>query len=232
MIPIRDENPTRRRPVVTIGLVVSCVLVFFWQIGSPGGFDEAVRRFGLIPAELTGRLPPAPVPATPPAPARLVTHMFLHGNLLHLGGNMLYLWIFGNNVEDRLGPLRFLGFYLACGIAAALAHVAAAPGSELPMIGASGAVSGVLGAYLLWFPGARVLVLIPLGFLFTTLLRAWVLILVWFAMQLWSALASDPAEPGVAWWAHIGGFTAGFLLALPLRPKKGGRNRRRRGPWG
>ncbi|GBD42012.1 Rhomboid protease GluP [bacterium HR39] len=232
MIPIRDENPTRRRPVVTIGLIGLCVLVFLWQIGGgPRAFERGVYAFGLVPAALTGHARLSPRLAVLPPELTLFTHMFLHGGWLHLGGNMLYLWIFGNNVEDRLGHLRFCGFYLACGVAAALAHVAIDPASRIPMVGASGAISGVLAAYLVWFPNARVLVLVPAGFLFTTLLPAWLLIAVWFLLQIANALLADPSAPGVAWWAHVGGFVAGLALALPARVREARRPPRRRGPW-
>jgi len=231
VIPIRDENPTRRRPVVTVALIAACVVVFLWQIGSTGGFERSVLRFGLIPAVLTGHAGLAPEPAVLPPQFALLTHMFLHGGLLHLGGNMLYLWIFGNNVEDRLSHLRFFAFYLACGVAAGLVHVAFDPASSIPMVGASGAISGVLAAYLLWFPNARVLVLIPAGFLFTTLLPAWLLIAVWFLLQLVNALLSDPSATDVAWWAHVGGFVAGLAFALPTRLRQARPPARRRGPW-
>jgi membrane associated rhomboid family serine protease len=137
------------------------------------------------------------------------------------------LWIFGNNIEDRLGHGRFVLFYLACGLAAAAAQILPDPGSRIPMIGASGAISGVLGAYMLLYPHARILVLIPLGFMFLHHVRAVWLLGVWFALQIISALAAPPGAGGVAWWAHIGGFVAGLVLALPLR-----RAVRRRGPWG
>lgn len=228
MIPIRDDNPAHRPPIVTVAFIAICVAVFLWQVSlDPRAQEAAVYSWGMIPAVLLGeaRLP-AELARVPPA-ATLVTSMFLHGGWGHLLGNMLYLWIFGNNIEDRLGHGRFVLFYLACGLAAAAAQILPEPGSRIPMIGASGAISGVLGAYMLLYPHARVLVLIPLGFMFLHHVRAVWLLGVWFALQIVSALAAPPGEGGVAWWAHIGGFVAGLVLALPLR-----RAVRRRGPWG
>ncbi len=222
MIPLHDDNPTRRPPVVTVALIATCVLVFLWQNAHPQQAQQAIAySFGLVPALLFGdaRLPPQ-LAVLPPA-ATVFTAMFLHGGWLHLLGNMLYLWIFGNNVEDAMGHARFLGFYLLCGVAAALAQSLPAPDSTLPMIGASGAIAGVLGAYLLLHPHARVTVLIPLGFipLFIKLPAALVLAL-WFALQLFSSVAGAQEEGGVAWFAHIGGFVAGLLL-VPVFKRSG-----------
>jgi membrane associated rhomboid family serine protease len=228
MIPIRDDNPAHRPPLVTVAFIAVCVAVFLWQLSlDPRAQEAAVYSWGMIPAVLLGeaRLP-AELARVPPA-MTLVTSMFLHGSWGHLLGNMLYLWIFGNNIEDRLGHGRFVLFYLACGLAAAAAQILPDPGSRIPMIGASGAISGVLGAYMLLYPHARILVLIPLGFMFLHHVRAVWLLGVWFALQIISALAAPPGAGGVAWWAHIGGFVAGLVLALPLR-----RAVRRRGPWG
>jgi membrane associated rhomboid family serine protease len=228
MIPIRDDNPAHRPPLVTVAFIAVCVAVFLWQLSlDPRAQEAAVYSWGMIPAVLLGeaRLP-AELARVPPA-MTLVTSMFLHGSWGHLLGNMLYLWIFGNNIEDRLGHGRFVLFYLACGLGAAAAQILPDPGSRIPMIGASGAISGVLGAYMLLYPHARILVLIPLGFMFLHHVRAVWLLGVWFALQIISALAAPPGAGGVAWWAHIGGFVAGLVLALPLR-----RAVRRRGPWG
>jgi len=227
VIPIADHNPTRRRPVVTVALIAACILVYLGQLGAGStGFERTVFAFGVIPAVLTGHAGLAPGLAAVPAVWTLLTYMFLHGSLWHLAGNMLYLWIFGNNVEDRLGHGRFLLFYLAAGVAAALLHVALDPTSEIPMVGASGAISGVLAAYLLWFPRARVLVVVPLGFLFATWVPAALLIGLWVILQIFGALLAG--DGGIAWWAHLGGFAAGFVLAPLL-----GRSPRRRpkGPW-
>ncbi len=229
MIPVADRNPTRRRPVVTVTLIVACVLVYLGQLaGGAHGFEHLVLGLGVVPAVLTGRAELAPELVLVPAPLTLLTYQFVHGGLWHLAGNMLYLWIFGNNVEDRLGPLPFLAFYLGSGVAAGALHLGLDPASEVPMVGASGSISGVLAAYLLWFPRARVLVVIPLAFLFTLWLPASVLIGVWLAVQVLGALTAG-GESGVAWWAHLGGFAAGLLVAaLVGRP----RAPHRRGPWG
>ena len=215
MIPLRDENPVRAMPVVTWALIASCVLVFLWQMSlGPAGFNRVVFTLGVIPAVLLGNAQLPPEVAVVPPTVSMVTSMFLHGGWLHLAGNMLYLWIFGDNIEDRMGRLRFLLFYLACGIVAVLAQALPEPQGRTPMVGASGAISGVLGAYLLLFPRARVLVLVPLGFMLRAihLPAVWVLGL-WFFVQLVSSLASPAGEGGVAFRAHLGGFVAGLALA-------------------
>ena len=217
MIPLRDDNPSATTPVVTWVLIGACVLAFLWQLslGSRDG-QVAVYALGVIPAVLFEgvRLPPEIV-MVPPA-ATVLTSMFLHGGWMHLIGNMLYLWIFGDNVEDVMGHERFVVFYLLCGVAAVLAQSLPDTRSQVPMIGASGAISGVLGAYVLLYPHARVLVLIPLGF-FTQILhlRAGIVLGLWFAMQLFSSLTTPPGGAGVAFGAHIGGFIAGLAL-IPL----------------
>ncbi|HHQ42008.1 MAG TPA: rhomboid family intramembrane serine protease [Chromatiales bacterium] len=214
MIPLHDDNPTTLRPVVTVALIAACVAAFLWQLSlGQDGYRRAVYSLGFIPAVFFGERVLAPELAVVPPALTLVTSMFLHGGLWHLLGNMLYLWIFGNNVEDAMGHARFVAFYLLCGIAAALGQGILDPGSTIPMIGASGAISGVLGAYLLLYPHARVLVLIPLGF-FSQLVRVpAVLVLgLWFLIQIVSSLAADPSRGGVAWFAHIGGFLAGMAL--------------------
>lgn len=215
MIPLRDENPIRIVPFITWGVLAACVLVFLVQssLGAEG-FNRLIFGLGVIPAVLFGHayLPPE-IALVPPA-ATVVSSMFLHGGWLHLAGNMLYLWIFGDNIEDRMGHLRFLVFYLGCGVAAVFAQAIPAPESVVPMVGASGAISGVLGAYLLLFPRARVLVLVPLGFVLQVirLPALWVLGL-WFLVQLLSSLMAPAGEGGVAFRAHLGGFVAGLLLA-------------------
>ena len=213
MIPLRDENPTHRAPVVTIALIAANVAVFFWQLMlPPRGAEAAVLSLGLIPAVLFGSVELPPEIRTVPALLTRITSMFLHGGFLHLAGNMLYLWIFGDNIEDRMGRGRFLAFYVLCGIAAALAQALPDPRSEIPMIGASGAVSGVLGAYLLLYPRAPVLVVIPLLIVFYTIHVPAVIVLgIWFVGQLLSSLAQQ-GEAGVAFRAHVGGFLVGLLL--------------------
>jgi len=218
MIPLHDDNPTATTPFVTLGLIVSCVIVFIWQIGLGPGQEAAILTFGVTPANLLGSNP-SQVGLWPPA--TILTSMFLHGGWMHLIGNMLYLWIFGNNIEDSFGHVRFVFFYIVCGALAAFAQSALLPVSRIPMIGASGAISGVLGAYLVLFPRARVLVLIPLGFL-TRLVRlpAALVLGFWFVIQLLSAMAADAGRPGVAFAAHAGGFAAGMALIPLFRRRK------------
>jgi membrane associated rhomboid family serine protease len=248
MIPLHDDNPTQRRPVVTVALIALCVLVYLWQSAlGPRQGAAAVYSFGLIPAVLFGDAALPANLAVIPAGLTLVTSMFLHGGFMHLAGNMLYLWVFGNNIEDVCGHARFILFYLLCGLAAAFAQALPNPGSEIPMIGASGAISGVLGAYLVLFPHARVYTLVPLGLVFFARIKAGWLLGFWFVFQLLSGLGSNLAQGGVAFWAHIGGFVAGVPLIWLLRdrsyrPLRVGRapgrsripdtGRRRPGPWG
>jgi membrane associated rhomboid family serine protease len=221
MIPLRDDNPSELRPVVTITLIALCVVTFLWQI-LHGQQGQAMLgySFGLVPSVLFGfdNLPPelAKVPPT----LTIFTSMFLHGGWMHIIGNMLYLWIFGDNVEDSMGHVRFAIFYLLCGVAAALAQAIPEPQSQVPMIGASGAISGVLGAYVMLYPHARVLVLIPLGIIMQTVrLPAGVVLLLWFALQLVSNIFTAPGSGGVAFRAHIGGFIAGVLLVLVFKKR-------------
>ena len=214
MIPLRDDNPSTSKPFVMITFLVICVLVFLWQfsLGGAGG-QRAIYALGVIPAVLFGgqQLPPE-LQLVPPT-ATILTSMFMHGGWMHLIGNMLYLWIFGDNVEDSMGHGRFLVFYVLCGVAAALAQAIPEPNSEIPMVGASGAISGVLGAYLLLHPHARVLVAIAFGFILHTVrLRAGLVLVLWFGLQLFSNLMAQPGQGGVAFRAHIGGFVAGMLL--------------------
>jgi membrane associated rhomboid family serine protease len=227
VIPLYDDNPTRRLPLLTVGLIVLNVIAFGLQVlassaEGPGGASDIVMRGGLIPNELLHMTDFAPRDLVP-LPFTVFTSMFMHGDLMHIGGNMLYLWIFGNNVEDEMGPALFLLFYVLSGIAAAALQVviaAAAGAGDVPMIGASGAIAGVLGAYLVCFPRARVRSLIFLG-IFVRL--AWIsagwLLGIWFALQIFSSLAGGG---GVAWFAHIGGFLFGALFALVfIKPRMG-----------
>jgi len=219
MIPLYDNVPTRRTPVVTIALIVACVAVFLWQLGhTPRGQEIIAYSLGFVPALLfTGKSLPPELQILPTW-LTLFTATFLHGGWWHLIGNMLYLWIFGNNVEDAMGRGRFLIFYLLCGLLAALLQGVADPAAEIPMIGASGAVSGILGAYLLLHPRALVVVLIPLGFLFYTVrLPAMVVLGLWFVIQFINSLLATSGEGGVAWLAHVGGFVAGMVLILFFR---------------
>jgi membrane associated rhomboid family serine protease len=242
MIPLKDDVPGRSVPVVTVVLIGLNALAFLYQLslgidaGGPGAAaaQAFVFEFGVIPCRLTGTCQATlagPVGDFPHPWLTILTSMFLHGGLFHIGGNMLYLWIFGNNVEDTLGHGRFLLFYLAAGAAAAVGQTLVNPTSPIPMIGASGAVSGVLGAYLLLFPYATILTLVTFGFFIRFLHVPAVIVLgFWIVVQLvngyitFSAQASGRAESGgVAWFAHIGGFLAGMLLLFLLRPRRNGR---------
>ncbi len=227
MFPLKDDLPTRSTPAVTVGLIALNVLVFLYQVslevGSPGegarAAQDFVMEFGLVPCRLTGACPAA---GDGPSPVfTIFSSMFLHGSFFHIAGNMLYLWIFGNNVEDTLGHGRFILFYLASGVAAAATQTMASPGSPVPMIGASGAVSGVLGAYFLLFPHANVLTLVIFGFFWRIVsIPALVVLGFWMLVQILNGLGSFGAGGGVAWFAHIGGFFAGMGLLLLLRPKR------------
>lgn len=223
MIPIRDDNPTTITPVVTVGLIVVNVLVFIYQLSLGPQGEAFVYVFGAVPGTLFGGESLSPVPPM----LTLVTSMFLHGGVMHIGGNMLYLWIFGNNIEDVMGHGRFILFYLLCGVAAAYAHAITAPGSLVPMIGASGAISGVLGAYLLLFPRARVLTLIPFGIVMHMeyIPAAWLLGF-WILLQfLNGTLSLGGGGGGVAWFAHVGGFLAGMALIHAFVRRRPSRDR-------
>ena len=220
-------------PGVTIALIAANLLVFFREIAmGPRGLEAFLLSWGFVPSRffeaLTGQS------SVLPALLTLVSSLFLHGGWTHVIGNMWYLWIFGDNVEDRLGHAGYFAFYLACGVAAGLAHAFAQPGAVLPAVGASGAIAGVLGAYLVLYPRGTVLTLLPLFVFFTTVeIRAFWFLIFWFVLQSFSGVAelartADMASGGVAWWAHIGGFLAGAGLALVLRVA-GPSGRRRRG---
>lgn len=224
MIPLRDDNPTDIYPWVGRAVLAACVLVFGWQLTlDPRAAAIAIHALGMIPAVLFGRVELPPEAAWIAPPLTVITSMFLHGGLWHLAGNMLYLWVFANNIEDHYGHVGFVVFYVVCGIAAALAQALPAADSQVPMIGASGAVSGVLGAYAVLYPRSRILVLIPLPFLLQLVrLPAAVLLALWFGFQLLMSVGAPDA--GVAFRAHIGGFIAGVLIAFAWP----GRRRRRR----
>ena len=218
-IPIRDDTPGRQLPVVTDGLVAACVVVFLWQLGlGPSGVERSAMGLGMIPAVLFGaaRLP-ARLALVPP-PLTLVTSMFLHGGWIHLIGNMIYLLVFGKGVERALGSLRFLIFYLLCGIVAALTQALTDPAATLPMVGASGAIAGVLGAYLVLYPFGQVFVFFWIIIFFRVVAVPAILLLgFWFLMQLLSAEGAGASVGGVAVWAHVGGFIAGMILVLFMR---------------
>jgi membrane associated rhomboid family serine protease len=217
MIPLKDNIPSHRTPIVTVGLIIVNVLVYVNQLMLP---PRAAARFvylyGLIPIEISSGdlLIPHPVPLY----ATILTSMFVHGGLFHLAGNMLYLWIFGDNVEDRMGRLRFLIFYLLSGLAAAAAQILSDPDSKIPMVGASGAISGVLGAYLLLFPHARVVTLLVLGwFIRLVEIPALIVLGFWIVVQVLNGLLTLGVQVGgVAWFAHIGGFVAGLIMVKPF----------------
>jgi len=229
MIPYRDDNPTRSFPIITVLLILVNSLVWiFFRLQGDLTYQRAVFELGMIPYQVLNRvhLPfsvfmsqnfdyHGPLPSSPPPISpylTILTSMFMHGGLLHLGGNMLYLWIFGNNVEDYLGRIRFIIFYLICGLAAAAAHLVFNPDSLIPTVGASGAISGILAAYLLLYPLARVYVLIPIFFFITTArIPAAFMILFWFVFQALATMTAPPTGGGVAYWAHIGGFAAGLV---------------------
>jgi len=226
VIPLRDANPVRRAPVVTIGLIIACVAVFAYELGTQStGGDPALevlfRQYGLVPADLTAALGGGQTDRALGEVLTIPTSMFLHGGWLHLIGNMLYLWIFGNNIEDRLGRARFLAFYLVGGFAAAFTQVLIAPHSSVPVIGASGAIAAVLGAYLVLFPRARVLSLVFLGFFYQLLeVPALIVLGLWFLLQLIDGLASlgvESSAGGVALFEHIGGFIVGVAVGVVLR---------------
>ncbi len=231
MFPYHDENDTQRRPIVTMAIIAANVLAWLFVQGAGAEFPltASVCNLGLIPGELTLSVRPGagfpmgdgvaclmdPGRQTP----HVLTSMFLHGSWMHLLGNMWFLWLFGNNVEDAMTRGRFVVFYLACGLAAALLQVVANPASMIPMVGASGAISGVMGAYLLLFPRVRVMTLVVLGFFITrTALPAWVMLGYWAFIQFASGLTRVNVEGGgVAFWAHVGGFAAGLVLAAAFR---------------
>jgi membrane associated rhomboid family serine protease len=225
MIPLRDVIPSQSFPAVTVVLITLNVLAFLYELSLGKALDVFIMQYGAVPLRfvLAGQMEEV---STFERFLPIFTSMFLHGGWLHLGGNMLYLWIFGDNVEDRLGPVRFLVFYLACGLAAALTQIYINPTSKIPMVGASGAVAGVLGAYLVLFPHARVLALIPIVFFFQIVeLPALLFLGFWFLMQFLngaiSITAANYATGGVAWWAHIGGFVSGVVLGyLFPKPKR------------
>jgi membrane associated rhomboid family serine protease len=233
VIPLRDANPTRRTPVVTLALIAGCVAVFLYQMsltvgGNEAALEQFITRWGVVPSELVAAYPSGAVLSQ--EISTLITSQFLHGGIIHIGGNMLFLWIFGNNIEDRFGRLRFLAFYLVGGVVAALTQVAIDPTSTIPTIGASGAIAAVLGAYLILYPGARVTTAIFLVFFYQLIdVPAVVVLVLWFAIQLLDGFGSlgataAAASGGVAFFAHIGGFIFGAAVALLVRLRGGARS--------
>lgn len=216
MFPIRDHNPSNRTPFVTWALIAINVMVFlaYWpQLAGTRALSEFFDVWALHPDRVSAGQDLS----------TLISSMFLHGGWMHLAGNMLFLWIFGDNLEDEMGHGGFLVFYLASGLGAGLAHVMAAPGSVVPTVGASGAIAGVMGGYLLLFPRAKVDVLLILVVFFRVfVVPAWVMLGLWFGLQLLGGVGSDPDTGGVAYWAHAGGFLVGLVLAFPLFTRLGG----------
>jgi membrane associated rhomboid family serine protease len=227
LFPYHDENKTQRTPIMTIALIAANVFAWLVVQGAGAGvaLAQSVCELGLIPAELTASVPPGArfpmgeglVCVTDPGrqPSNLLSSMFLHGSWMHLLGNMWFLWLFGNNIEDSMTRPRFLAFYVLSGLGAALAQVLADPSSPIPMVGASGAISGIMGAYLVLFPRVRVFTIVPLGFYATNIaLPAWVMLFYWAFLQFAGGITSalNPQTGGVAFWAHLGGFIAGVGL--------------------
>ncbi len=216
MFPIRDHNPSGRTPYVTYALMIANIAIFLSYV-SVLSDDRATYIFydtwALVPARLSAG----------EGLTGLFTSMFLHGGWLHLAGNMLFLWIFGDNIEDEMGHVPYLIFYIACGVAAGLAQVVTAPSSMVPMVGASGAIAGVMGGYLLLYPKAKVDILIIFIVFFRIFpIPAWIMLMLWFGLQFIGGVGADPEVGGVAYWAHAGGFIAGLLMTVPFWLRRGG----------
>jgi membrane associated rhomboid family serine protease len=257
-LPIRDDNPHTAKPFVNYGLIIACAAAFLWQLSLGDSGDVAVASLGFTPGYFFGTVAQDPRLWGVPSLMTIFSSMFLHGGWMHFLGNMVYLWVFGDNVEASLGHKRYLAFYLLCGVAAALSQGLAAPSSDVPMIGASGAIAGVLGSYLILHPRSNIKVLVFMIIITVINIPAFIVLAVWFGAQLWSSAAADPGAPGVAFLAHIGGFVAGAILvfffkkrhvkafepahskafAVERRPLRSGSRRGSvpdsgaRGPWG
>ncbi len=236
MIPLKDDNPTYRTPIVTYSIVAICVIVFILEITSSSyNNGQLFYSYGLIPAVFTGQATLPNEIAGLPTEITLISSMFMHGGFMHLIGNMLYMWIFADNIEDEIGPIRFLIFYLLAGIAAALTQVYLNTSSTIPMIGASGAIGGVLGAYIVNHPKAKVLVLIPFGF-FSQIIKIPALYVLgfWFVLQFINSSLSSSTGGGVAYGAHIGGFIFGVIAILFFNKKSTVQkfsNNKPKNPW-
>ena len=234
MIPLKDDNPTSGKPIVTYFIIGLCIFIFIIQLSSNTyRTGELFYSYGLIPSVLMGYDKfPLDLYAIP-AYATIFSSMFMHGGFMHLIGNMLYMWIFADNIEDNLGPTKFIIFYLFSGIGAAMAQVLMDTNSQIPMIGASGAIGGVLGAYLINHPNAKVLVLIPFGF-FSQLIkiRALYVLGFWFLLQFINSSLMSSEGGGVAYAAHIGGFVSGMILILFFNKKAKRKSKIIKGPWG
>lgn len=212
MIPLRDTQPSHTTPIVTMGIILVNVFAFFYEISLDDfSRNELISTLGVVPRRFQ--------------PGDLITSMFLHGGWMHLIGNMWFLWIYGDNIEDILGHTKYFLFYLLCGVAAGLVHVIFNPGSRLPTIGASGAIAGVMGAYLAKFPRSRILTLMFFFVFFTTVeIPAVIILALWFILQIFNGVGqvgySQASQGGVAWFAHVGGFVAGYLLINAMRPRE------------
>jgi membrane associated rhomboid family serine protease len=228
MIPLKDDNPTSSRPIVTYFLIGICILVFLAQLGSQSyKTGQLFYSYGLIPSVLMGHDQLPMDLYVVPAYLTIFSSMFMHGGFMHIIGNMLYMWIFADNIEDDLGPSRFVIFYLLCGVGAAMAQVLIDTNSQVPMVGASGAIGGVLGGYLINHPKAKVLVLIPFGF-FSQLIKIKAL----YVLGFWFILQFISSGGGVAYAAHIGGFVSGMILILFFNKKSKRTTKVIKGPWG
>jgi len=219
MIPIRDENPSGTFPIVTIALIATNVLVFLYEVSLGDQAGAFIGSYGLVPASvwpsgITGVGQGVSDAAGSPAFVTIFTSMFLHGGFMHILGNMWFLWLFGDNIEDRIGHVGFILFYLVCGVGAAAAHVffTGQGSSHVPMVGASGAIAGVLGAYFICFPRAKVLTVVPFFLLLFIRIPAFIFLLIWLVGQISGVLS--PESGGIAWWAHIGGFALGAALVI------------------
>jgi membrane associated rhomboid family serine protease len=231
MIPIRDDQPRFSTPYVTYFIVALNVLIFLFELSVRAQGDRALAgfmyEFGVVPREITGILTGTPHVSLTAAFIPILTSMFLHASFLHILGNMWVLWIFGDNIEDYLGHFSYLVFYLLCGVAASVTHILLNANSGIPSVGASGAIAGVMGAYFLLYPRARVLTVVPVFFLFFWWLPAWIVLGYWFLTQFLSGAATSVAYTsetggGIAFWAHVGGFVAGIVLikVFPERPRR------------
>jgi len=225
LLPIRDTIPSRRYPVVNVLLICANVVVFLYEVSLGPRLEEFIATYGFVPAALSS-LPALPFSAWPGVLLTVFTSMFIHGGWVHLIGNMWFLWIFGDNVEDRMGHGRYLVFYLLCGVTATMTQALINPFSDVPMVGASGAISGVLGAYMLLFPHSTVVTLVPL-FFFVHLVEipAFFFLGFWALIQFLQGISTLPyahlIKGGVAWWAHLGGFICGMILAKPFSERRG-----------
>ncbi|MCX7780003.1 MAG: rhomboid family intramembrane serine protease [Negativicutes bacterium] len=221
MIPIRDNIRSGNFPLLAVALIIANFYVFYQELQlSSRGLNAFILTYGLIPSEFLSAISRDPL--SPASYFPLLSNLFLHGGWMHIIGNMWYIWIFGDNIEDRLGHIRFLGFYIACGVIANLAHVAFDPASAIPTIGASGAVSGILGAYLVTFPWAKVLTVVPILFFIQIIeIPAIIFLGLWFFIQLqYGTMSLMMAGANIAWWAHIGGFLAGMALVKFFAPAR------------